>query len=110
MSDDTLGPEALTRALQVIADADHARAPYCAWCGKRGTPYSYRGIRYDGLTAVRGNRLCSSCTEESINRDGVNIIIDPGHDRIPYVVNTTDDRVHLNCDFADGRDMRRGKA
>jgi len=53
---------ALTAAIQGIADADHARQPRCSWCGRAGEPYEHNGVRFDGLTACQGERLCSKCT------------------------------------------------
>ncbi len=53
----------LTAAIQRSADEDHARQPRCSWCGKPGIPYEHRGVRFDGLTACQGNRLCSRCTD-----------------------------------------------
>ena len=49
--------------LQRIADEDHARQPHCSWCGKPGIPYEYNGVRFDGLTACQGDRLCKRCTD-----------------------------------------------
>lgn len=49
--------------LQRIADTDHARQPACSWCRKPGEPYEHRGVRFDGLTACQGNRLCGTCTD-----------------------------------------------
>jgi hypothetical protein len=54
---------AFIAALQKIADADHARQPRCSWCGKPGTPYEHNGVRFDGLVACQGDRLCSRCTD-----------------------------------------------
>jgi hypothetical protein len=52
----------LTAAVQRYADAEHARQPVCSRCGAAGEPYEHRGVRFDGLTAVRGERLCGPCT------------------------------------------------
>lgn len=49
--------------LQKIADDDHARQGTCSWCGKPGTPYEHNGVRFDGLVACEGDRLCSRCTD-----------------------------------------------
>jgi hypothetical protein len=54
---------AFIAALQKIADADHARQPVCSWCGKPGTPFEHNGVRFDGLVACQGDRLCSRCTD-----------------------------------------------
>jgi hypothetical protein len=59
----TYGDAEFTAALQRYADEDHARQPNCSWCGKPGTPYEHNGIRFDGLTACQGERLCGSCTD-----------------------------------------------
>ena len=45
----------------------------CDGCGRRGKPYTYHDIEFDGLTAVRGERLCPGCAAESVRTDGVNI-------------------------------------
>jgi hypothetical protein len=52
----------LTASLQRYADEDHARQPACSWCRHAGVPYEHKGVRFDGLTACEGLRLCSSCT------------------------------------------------
>jgi len=52
-----------TAQLQRYADEDHARQPVCSWCGRPGEPYEHKGVRFDGLTACRGDRLCSTCTD-----------------------------------------------
>jgi hypothetical protein len=49
--------------LQAFADADHARQPVCSWCGRSGEPYEYKGVRFDGLTACEGDRLCGRCLD-----------------------------------------------
>lgn len=48
--------------LQAYADADHDRQPVCSWCGRPGEPYEHNGVRFDGLTACQGDRLCQACT------------------------------------------------
>lgn len=53
----------LTAALQRIADEDHARQPVCSWCRQPGEPYEHNGVRFDGLVACQGDRLCSRCTD-----------------------------------------------
>lgn len=53
--------EDLTAAVQRVADAEHERQPVCSWCGNPGEPYEYHGVRFDGLTACEGDRLCSRC-------------------------------------------------
>jgi hypothetical protein len=50
-------------AMQAYADAEHARQPCCSWCGKPGEPYEHNGVRFDGLTACQGERLCKGCTD-----------------------------------------------
>jgi hypothetical protein len=52
----------LTEEIQAQADADHARQPVCTWCSRPGQPYEHRGVRFDGLTACQGERLCEGCT------------------------------------------------
>jgi hypothetical protein len=49
--------------LQKIADADHARQSTCSWCRKPGTPYEHNGVKFDGLVACSGDRLCSACVD-----------------------------------------------
>jgi hypothetical protein len=58
----------LTATLQALADADHARQPACSRCGKAGEPYEHRGVRFDGLHAVHGERLCTACTEQHLQQ------------------------------------------
>jgi hypothetical protein len=53
----------LAEAVQAHADAEHARQPACTVCGCAGVPYEHRGIRFDGLTACRGDRLCPACVD-----------------------------------------------
>jgi hypothetical protein len=59
----TYGDAEFTAALQRYADEDHARQPNCSWCGKPGEPYEHHGIRFDGLVANRGERLCPACCD-----------------------------------------------
>jgi hypothetical protein len=49
--------------LQRQADADHARQSVCSWCGRPGEPYEYKGVRFDGLVACQGDRLCKRCAD-----------------------------------------------
>lgn len=63
----------LTAAIQRTADADHARQSACSWCGRAGEPYEYRGVKFDGLTACEGDRLCKRC-------------VDVYHDNAPLLV------------------------
>lgn len=53
--------EDLTAAIQRYADAEHERLPACSWCGSPGEPYKHRGVKFDGLVACEGDRLCSRC-------------------------------------------------
>jgi hypothetical protein len=53
----------LTKAIQASADADHARQGVCGWCRRPGEPYEHRGVRFDGLTACSGDRLCAACRD-----------------------------------------------
>jgi len=55
--------DALTAAIQAYADAEHERQPVCSWCGHPGEAYEHNGVRFDGLTACEGERLCASCRE-----------------------------------------------
>jgi hypothetical protein len=57
MSDD------LSAAIQAHADAEHERQGVCSWCRAPGEAYEHNGIRFDGLTACQGERLCSRCTD-----------------------------------------------
>lgn len=63
---DVMRDPAFTAALQKIADEDHARQPHCSWCGRAGEPYEHNGVRFYGLTACEGNRLCSKCTDSHL--------------------------------------------
>ncbi len=36
---------------------------FCTSCGRRGTPYVYKGRIFDGLHPNRGERLCSPCLD-----------------------------------------------
>jgi hypothetical protein len=56
-----------TAQLQRYADEDHDRQPVCSWCRKPGEPYEYRGVRFDGLTACEGDRLCPPCTDRYLD-------------------------------------------
>lgn len=49
--------------LQKIADEDHARQSRCSWCGRAGEPYEHNGVKFDGLVACSGDRLCSKCVD-----------------------------------------------
>jgi hypothetical protein len=62
MTDLMQDPEFIA-GLQRIADADHARQPVCSWCGRAGEPYEHNGVRFDGLVACQGDRLCKGCTD-----------------------------------------------
>jgi hypothetical protein len=62
MTDITQDPEYIA-SLQRYADAEHARQPVCSWDGRPGIPYEYNGIKWDGLTACSGDRLCSRCVD-----------------------------------------------
>jgi hypothetical protein len=53
----------LTAAIQAHADAEHERQGVCSWCGKPGEPYEHNGVKFDGLTACEGDRLCSRCKD-----------------------------------------------
>ncbi|MFD8564852.1 hypothetical protein ACFV1N_46945 [Streptosporangium canum] len=37
----------------------------CDHCNRPGTPYKYKGRKYSGLFANRGEKLCSDCLEYS---------------------------------------------
>jgi hypothetical protein len=53
----------LTASIQAYADAEHARQGVCSWCGKPGKPYEHNGVRFDGLIACQGDRLCAACKD-----------------------------------------------
>jgi hypothetical protein len=53
----------LTADIQAYADAEHARQPHCSWCGHAGEPFERNGVKFDGLTACEGDRLCGACTD-----------------------------------------------
>lgn len=38
----------------------------CDHCNQPGEPYVYRDIRFDGLIANRGERLCSRCADRAL--------------------------------------------
>ena len=61
-------------SLQKYADADHARQPRCSWCGRAGEPYEHNGVRFDGLTACRGERLCKRCTDSYLENSPLLIL------------------------------------
>lgn len=103
----------LTAAIQEHADAEHARQPACSHCGHGGEPYEHRGVKFDGLHAYRGERLCLRCSDAQMDAEGVNILVVDDRPSIPpYVVNTVQDRdvVHIwlppELRGVDGRDMR----
>jgi hypothetical protein len=75
----------LTDQLQAVADADHARQSVCTWCNKPGQPYEHRGIRFDGLTACQGERLCAGCTDRYL-RDTPLLVEDRLRPDLPGVV------------------------
>src|SRR5260370_37463460 len=98
----------LADSIQAAADADHARAPRCTWCGRAGRPYEYKGVKFDGLTDFQGERLCPACRDEKSAAEGIQVLVDPGSYRIPYVVTIgrpqDADRVIIEAWFGDGRD------
>ena len=102
---------ALAGSIQAAADADHARAPRCTWCGRAGRPYEYKKVRFDGLTSFKGERLCPACRDEMSAAEGVQVLVDPGSLRIPYVVTIgrpqDADSVIIQAQFGDGRDRPR---
>jgi hypothetical protein len=100
--------------LQQIADADHARQPLCSGCGRGGTPYEHNGVRFDGLHAHRGDRVCSLCLRARADDEGVDILVTddrPGYGS--YVCNTARDGDKIAVQLPphlrgiDGRDARR---
>lgn len=107
---------ALTAAIQAAADADHARAPRCTWCGRGGVPYVHRGVTFDGLSAFRGERLCPACSYARIDAEGINVlVIDTRRPQNrPFTWNSVRDAdmAYPRIDFGDGRDLpgaRRGR-
>ena len=56
----------LAASIQARADAEHARQGTCSWCGRPGEPYEHRGVRFDGLTAFHGERLCPACVDRGM--------------------------------------------
>jgi hypothetical protein len=63
----------------------------CDHCGRPGEPYVYREIRFDGLHADRGERLCTMCLGVAVDRDGVNIHVSEPDRGIDYVYNSVRD-------------------
>lgn len=87
----------------------------CMHCHRPGVPYEYRGQTFDGLTAIKGEWLCSGCRDQKMEAEGVDITVD---DRTgySYTTNSVRDRdvVHVflppELRGVDGRDMaRRGR-
>src|SRR5260370_38689134 len=76
----------LADCIEDAADADHERAPRCTWCGRAGRPYEYKGVKFDGLTDFKGDRLCPACRDAKSTAEGIPVLVDPGSYRIPYVV------------------------
>lgn len=72
--------------LQKIADADHARQSTCSWCRKPGTPFEHNGVRFDGLVACSGDRLCSRCSDSYLENTPLLVL------EFNYI--GADDRVH----------------
>jgi hypothetical protein len=65
----------------------------CDWCPALGVPYEYRGQRFSGLIAYRGDRLCRSCADRRMETEGVNILVVDDRPSVPdYVVNTVEHR------------------
>ena len=103
----------LTAKIQASADAEHARQPLCNDCGRPGTPYEYNGVRFDGLFAHRGDRVCSPCLRARSEDEGVDILVtDDRPGMAPYVYNTVRDADKIlpvlppHLRGIDGRDLR----
>ena len=101
----------LTAKIQEHADADHARQPRCNDCGRPGTPYEYKGVRFDGLLSFRGDRVCPVCAQRRESCEGVDIlVVDDRPGMEPYVHNTVRDRDKISIVLPpdmrgiDGRD------
>ena len=75
----------LTAAIQAHADAEHERQAVCSWCGHPGEAYEHNGVRFDGLTACEGDRLCAPCRER-YTRDTPLLIEDRWHPDFPGAV------------------------
>lgn len=83
----------------------------CDWCDTPARPYEYRGRKFSGLTAFKGDKLCPACRDQRMNDEGVNILV---HDDRPtigsYVRNTVRDAgkititVPVELRGIDGRD------
>jgi hypothetical protein len=83
----TVRPEDADRECTYCGEPYHLR---CAHCHRPGTPYEYKGEVYDGLTAYKGEKLCSACLDAAGAAEGVNIhVIDRGG--VDYVTNTVRD-------------------
>jgi hypothetical protein len=75
----------LTEEIQSHADADHERQPVCTWCSRPGQPYEHRGVRFDGLTACQGERLCAGCTDRYLAGTPL-LVLDKVNDLDPGVL------------------------
>jgi len=101
----------LTVKIQASVDAEHARQPRCEGCARPGVPYEYNGVRFDGLIAHRGQRLCPACSQVLSDDEGVDIlVVDDRPGMAPYVHNTVRDRDKISIAIPphlrgiDGRD------
>lgn len=86
----------------------------CDHCNKRGVPYFYRGQRFSGLTARKGERLCRGCCDAIGEVEGIDILVTDGRPGIPdRVYNTVRDADLVfprNPDGIDGRDLPGARA
>ena len=80
-----------TQVLQEAVSANQAGADgRCTFCRRPGVPYVYRGIRFDGLCAFKGERLCPACRDEYSKSEGVTITISCKTCNRSRTVNTAD--------------------
>jgi len=62
----------------------------CAHCARPGQPYVYKGLRFDGLHAAYGERLCSPCLERVATAYGVAVQARNPHNGDTLIFNTRD--------------------
>ena len=65
----------------------------CTGCGRHGVPYEHRGLRFGGLCAYRGERLCPACRDAALEDQGVDILVVSYQPQVPpHVVSSVRDR------------------
>jgi hypothetical protein len=83
----------------------------CDHCNAPGQPYEYRGQKFSGLIARKGERLCRPCCDAIGKIEGVDILVTDGRpgipDRIYNTVRDADLVFPRNPGGIDGRDLPR---